>query len=151
MRKKNLEAVGKKKIGNLTKRELFLVGSALYWAEGSKKDRRTTFVNSDPVMILLYIKWLRECLEVKVEDIYCHISINQDYQSRIKKVENYWSRITGISLENFRSPSYKKVKNRKFYANFNKHYGSLFVKVKKGTNLNYEILGYIEGLKNQAV
>jgi len=37
---KNLLDIGAKEIGKLSKRELFLVGIALYWAEGFKKDVR---------------------------------------------------------------------------------------------------------------
>ena len=146
-RQKSHELKGFEKVGKLSKRELFLVGTALYWAEGSKKDRRTTFVNSDPEMINLFIRWLKECLKIKSEDIYCHVSINEDHKKRIKEVEKYWSEVTKIPLSDFSSPSYKKVKNKKFYENFNQHYGTLFLKVKKGTNLNYEILGFIKGLK----
>lgn len=146
-RQKSYELMGFRKIGKISKRELFLIGATLYWAEGSKKDRRTTFVNSDSEMINLFIRWLKECLYIKSEDIYCHVSINEDHKKRIIAVEKYWSKITGISLSDFTKPSYKKVKNKKFYANFSHHYGTLFLKVKKGTNLNYEILGYIKGLK----
>lgn len=146
-RQKSYELKGFGKIGKMSKRELFLVGAALYWAEGSKKNRRTEFANSDPGMINLFIRWLKECLHINHEDIYCHVSINEDHKERIKVVEKHWSEITGISLSDFTSVSYKKVKNKKFYENFNHHYGTLFLKVKKGTNLNYEILGYIKGLK----
>jgi hypothetical protein len=42
---------------------LFLVGVALYWAEGSKDkpyDRREQlmFINSDPTVITIYVAWL---------------------------------------------------------------------------------------------
>ena len=146
-RMERLMRIGIEKVDLLTKRELFLIGSALYWAEGSKKDRRTVFVNSDSTMILIYLKWLRKCLKIDEDRIYCHVSINQDHKKRIDEVEEYWSNITGISRELFTNVSYKKVKNKKFYKNFNNHYGTLFVKVRRGTNLNYEILGYIEGLR----
>ena len=139
--------IGKDKIGDLSNRELFILGSGLYWAEGCKKHRRTVLANSDPKMVLIFIKWLRECMQINKNRIYCHVSINQDHKSRIEEVERYWSKITGLSRNVFTGVSYKKVKNKKFYANFNNHYGTLFVKVRKGTNLNYEILGYIEGLK----
>ena len=139
--------IGIKKIARLSRRELFILGSGLYWAEGCKKNRRTVLVNSDPKMINIFVKWLRECLGIDKDRIYCHVSINQDHAFRIEEVEKYWSKVTRIPRKAFTKVSYKKVKNKKFYANFNNHYGTLFVKVRKGTNLNYEILGYIEGLK----
>lgn len=139
--------LGEKRVGKLSKRELFLVGAALYWAEGAKKNRRIMLANSDPSMINLFIRWLKESCNVSSEDIYCNVSINQDHEKRIDEVEEYWSKVTGISRKVFTKVSYKKVKNKKFYANFNNHYGTLFVKARRGTNLNYEILGFIEGIK----
>ncbi|OGH18210.1 MAG: hypothetical protein A3F31_05215 [Candidatus Levybacteria bacterium RIFCSPHIGHO2_12_FULL_38_12] len=45
---------GKASIANLTRREFFIAGIALYWAEGFKNlhERRLGFCNSDPEMIL---------------------------------------------------------------------------------------------------
>ena len=146
-RENRYKRIGRKKIGELSTRELFLVGAALYWAEGAKKHRYTIFANSDPGMILIFIRWLKESIGVNREDIYCHVSINQDHRHRIEKIERYWSRVTGIHRDYFKGVNYKKVKNKKFYANFNNHYGTLFIKVRKSTNINYEILGYIDGLK----
>ena len=146
-RKSRFMSYGARRVGNLSKRELFVLGSGLYWAEGCKKNRATAFVNSDPGMINIFIRWLKECLKIDEDRIYCFVSINQDHKCRIDDVERYWSRVTGIPRSVFTGVSYKRVKNKKFYANFNNHYGTLFVRVRRGTNLNYEILGYIEGLK----
>ena len=146
-RQKAFENKGILEVGSLSKRELFLVGVALYWSEGSKKNRRVVFANSDPAMVCLFIRWLRRYLCVDMADIYCTVSINQDHQARIQTVENYWSRITGIPLFSFTKPSYKQVKNKKVYENFNEHFGTLFLKLRKSTNSCYRILGYIEGLK----
>src|SRR5258706_11803333 len=49
---------GAKEINKLSKRELFLVGVSLYWAEGFKKDSQVGFANSDPKMINLFLRWL---------------------------------------------------------------------------------------------
>ena len=50
---KQLINEGKNEIGKLTKRELLLIGSALYWAEGyNKNDNEFGFTNSNPKMIL---------------------------------------------------------------------------------------------------
>ncbi len=146
-RQKYFENQGILEVGLLSKRELFLVGVALYWAEGSKKTRDVVFINSDPTMIALFIRWLKECLFVDESRIYCKVGINKIHESRIDEVEKYWSKTTGIQRSRFSKVSLKKVKNQKVYENFNSHYGSLAIRVRRGTNLNYEILGYIEGIK----
>lgn len=140
--------LGNKSVNSLTKRELLLVGAALYWAEGDKKNRRVTFTNSDPKMIILVIAWLKDCLNIRTEDIYCYVGINESHTERLNEVEEYWSQITGIDKHRFAKASIKKVKLRKVYENFNEHFGTLNVRVKKSTNLNYFILGLIEGLNS---
>ena len=139
--------IGRRKIGQLTERELLLVGASLYWAEGNKKQRVVVFANSDPDMIKIFLKWLQVCNNVTKDRLSSYVGINQAHKKRICLVEKYWSELTGIPLDNFTKPSYKKVKSAKIYENFEDHYGTLFVRLKKSTNLHYEILGYIERLK----
>jgi len=47
----NLLIEGRKEIGELTKRDRFIVGVALYVAEGTKTDKACNFSNSDPKLI----------------------------------------------------------------------------------------------------
>lgn len=140
--------IGIEKVGKLSSKELFLVGSALYWAEGDKKQRRVVFINSDPEMILIFIQWLNICLNIPKERLYCRVEINQTHQKRFSDIQNYWAKLINIPLSQFRLPSFKKSKTNKVYQNKQNYYGSLQITVSKGTNLNYEILGYIKGLAN---
>jgi hypothetical protein len=142
--------IGIRKINKLSKRELFLVGAALYWAEGGKNQRKVIFINSDPKMIILWIKWVKNCLEITKDRLICRVEINEKYIERLDKIENYWSKFTGVPQNQFRKANIKHVKTNKFYENNLNYYGSLQITVSKGTNLNYEILGYIEGLVKAA-
>ena len=61
-------------IGEVSKRELWLIGTALYWAEGSKEKENNvgqglTFCNSDSQMIKFYLRWLEEVLKVQEDNI----------------------------------------------------------------------------------
>lgn len=145
-RVKYYQSIGIRKIGNLSKRELFLIGAALYWAEGDKKQRRVVFINSDPEMVLIFVNWLNVCLNIPKDRLYCRIEINQIHQNRFLDIQNYWSNLTNIPINQFRQPSFKKSKVNKIYQDDQDYYGSLQITVSKGTNLNYEILGYIKGL-----
>ncbi len=139
---------GKKMLGRISGRDLFVAGVALYWAEGNKKNRRLLFSNSDPTMIRMWLKWLTKCLGVKLDDIYCRVGINQLHQYRVNKVERFWAGITGIPTTRFRRVSLKKVKASKVYENTDEHFGTLNVIVRRSTNLNYLMLGLIDGLGN---
>jgi transposase-like protein len=46
---------GIKRIGEIKENDLFILGLALYWAEGCKKTRSVQFCNSDPRMIQIMI------------------------------------------------------------------------------------------------
>lgn len=137
---------GKKVLKKLNKREILLTGIALYWAEGTKKQRMVAFCNSDPELVQFMIEWLKRCFGVSVERLYCYVGINEIHKKREDVVKNYWSKVTEIPQNQFRKTSFKKVINKKVYANFEDHYGTLTVKVRQPAQLYYDIIGLIEAL-----
>ena len=145
----NFMSVGRKRVDILSEREIFLVGVALYWAEGGKKHRRVVLTNSDPNMIRLWIFWLQKCMGVNKDRLTCCVGINQIHEYRIEKVQDYWLKVVGVPINQFLKPSFKKVQNKKIYKNHDRHYGTLTLRVRRSTNMNYEILGQIDQLKKQ--
>ncbi len=143
---KQRETEGRDRLKNLSDKELFVAGIALYWAEGSKKKREFFICNSDPEMIVFMIGWIEKFFGIKRDRLKVVVGINEIHRSREGVVKNYWSNITGIPLTQFRKTSFKKVKSHKIYANFNEHYGTLGVTVLKGSDIYYKMLGLIEGL-----
>ena len=80
--------------------KLLIAGIMLYIAEGSKKDRRSVaLANSDPKLIQLFLRFLRETCGVHEERlrIIPHFYTDQDE----KKLRKWWSQITGIPLTQF--------------------------------------------------
>jgi hypothetical protein len=69
---------------------LHRMGCILYWAEGAKTRNSVIFVNSDPNMMILFMRFLRECLNVPDEwlklRLHCHTSDITEHE-RMKK---YW-------------------------------------------------------------
>lgn len=141
---------GMEEIGNLSKRELFLVGIALYWAEGFKKDTQVGFANSNLGMIKLYLKWLQKCCDVKLEDLIFRVTLNISHKDRIDTVQEYWSKSIGVPLINFRRPFYQNFLWKKSYENPNEYYGVLRIKVRRSIDFLRKIHGWIEGLRLQA-
>ena len=137
---------GFKQIGRLSKREFFMAGLALYWAEGSKKERRVQVCNSDADLIKLMIKWLEEYFGVFTNRLTVHVGINEMHKDREGVVKNYWSKATGIPLDQFTKTSFKRVKSKKVYENFREHYGTLDIRVLKPAGIYYKIMGLIWGL-----
>ena len=147
---RRLKKIGVKEVGYLSKRELFLVGIALYWSEGFKKDSQVGFANSDPSMINFFLRWLFECFGYTYDDFTVRVTLNISHKKRINEVEKFWSEATNIPLKGFRKPFYQNVKWQKTYQNPNEYHGLLRIKVLKSKDFLRKIYGYIEGLRLQA-
>lgn len=146
----NLSKLGQSEVGNLSKRDLFIAGISLYWAEGFKKDSQAGLASMDPGMINLYIRWLRECFGYQLDNLSVRVTVNISHEHRVGEIEKYWSKATGIPLVSFQKPFYQQFKWKKVYENQNEYYGVLRVKVCKSTDFLRKVNGYIQGLRNQA-
>ncbi|MFH9687071.1 hypothetical protein ACH4LE_12245 [Streptomyces sp. NPDC017413] len=131
-------------VGEMTDRELFLLGVALYWAEGSKSkpyrtQERGTFVNSDPGMIEVFLAWLR-LLGVPQERLRFHIHIHET--ADITAAERYWITLTGAAPSAFGKTSLKRHSPKTNRKNIGDNYrGCLSVRVLKGADLYRRIEG----------
>ncbi len=143
-----LNKIGAKQINKLSKRDLLIAGVALYWGEGDKKDNMVRLGNSDPQMVKFMINWFEEIWGFKKNQIKLHIGINQIHKKRLKKVENYWSKTTGIPKSQFGKTVLIKAKNKKVYKNFNNHYGTISVRLLKSSTFKYQMDGMIEKMRN---
>lgn len=138
---------GKKDIGTLTTRELFIAGVCLYWAEGFKKDSQVGFSNSDPKMIVFFIQWLKRCCKIAKDNLSIRVGVNESYKTKISGIEEYWSRFLKIPLEQFQKPFFQKVVWKKLYDQPETYHGVLRIRVKKSTDLLRMINGWIAGIK----
>lgn len=147
-KEKILMSKGKKEIETLNSREFLIAGIALYWAEGFKNrhEHRLGFCNSDPEMIRFYIKWLKEILGVKNEDIILRLTLNESYERKSDEIIDYWAKITELPKEQFTKTFYQRTQWKKQFDN-NNYYGVLRVHAKKSLNSLLLMKGWIEGLK----
>ena len=147
---KEIKDKAQKEIGSLTKRELWLIGVSLYWAEGAKEKNHSVgikFSNSDPLMIKLFVKWLLDICEISRDDIYFEIYLHECEKARVAEVTKYWNNITGFSIEHFRKIRWKKNKIKTKRQNIGaKYFGLVNINVKRGTSLNRKIQGWVSGI-----
>ncbi len=122
------------KLPNLTQKDLVIVLSSIYWAEGNKKD--LTLTNTDPEMIRTFIYILKKVFYVSEEKITISLRIYEDLDK--KKCLEFWSRVTGVKLSNKTTVSV--LTGRK---NGKLNYGMCRVRVKKGGKLLKEIFSII--------
>lgn len=142
---------GVETIGDLNERELLIAGLALYWGEGSKKDRKVQFCNSDPQMIRFLLVWLKRCFGIEMDDLRCWVGINEIHAAREQMVREFWSSTTGIPLKQFRKTSFKRVQNKKVYENYNTHFGTLSITIMQPSRFYGKIIGLIDGLSQAKV
>jgi len=151
-RTKNIVSTAKSEIKAVDKKDLMLIGIVLYWTEGSKQkehdvSKEVTFSNSDPRMIQVYIKWLTECLDIPINRIAFEIYIHKSHKKTISELKFYWSGVTGFPESEFERVYFKKNKIHTIRKNRGPDYsGVLRICVKRSTDLNRKIAGWIEGI-----
>ncbi len=79
--------------------KLRLLGVMLYWAEGCKGRGTVKFVNSDPDMIRLFLRFLREICGIWENrlKLLIHMYPDQDEDMLVE----FWSNTTKVPRENF--------------------------------------------------
>lgn len=134
-------------LGKLNQRDIYCLGLGLYWGEGYKRgSQEFGFTNSDPDMIIFYIKWLKTVFGADKNQLILRVSINAMHTDRIKEVEKYWSRLTNVPLDQFTKSSLIKTRSEKVYKNTQAHMGTLRIKVRRGTAMRREVIGAIKSI-----
>ncbi len=142
----SLKKTARNEIGKISNRELFLIGAALYWAEGSKqKDHsvstRVRFSNSDPKMVKLFLLWLNKICKIPSPDIRCDLYIHE--KKDIIRAKSFWQKEINLPIEGI---YFKRTKITKRKNVGKAYYGLISINVKRSTNLNRKISGWIEGV-----
>lgn len=142
---------GIKDVGTLTEREAWLVGVALYWAEGSKQyDYRPStgivFGNSDPGMLRFFLVWLRMQGVSDAELVY-ELYLHSSRKEEVEKARRWWAKSLSLSLDSIDRVYFKQgnPKTRR-HNRGDLYHGLLRIKVKSSTSLNRRINGWSQGL-----
>lgn len=150
---RRIHTSAEREIKKLSEREFWLLGTALYWAEGTKpKHYRptcgVTFSNSDPAMIKFFVNWLIRACAIKKSEIVFEIYIHKNNKYRVPAVINYWAHITHFPKNAFKKVYFKKNNIKTVRKNTNDQYfGVIRIKVKKSTDFNRRISGWIIGIE----
>ena len=136
-------------VGRLTQRELFIAGVIAYWAEGSKskpwnRRERVTFINSDPTMITLFIRWLG-LIGVPRSSMIARLQIHEN--ADVVRAERFWREVTGLPEDQFRRSTLKRHNPVTIRNNIGLRYvGCLTINVRASTELYRRISGWYEGI-----
>ncbi|GAA4688347.1 hypothetical protein GCM10023347_50150 [Streptomyces chumphonensis] len=136
-------------IGELTDRELLLVGVGLYWAEGAKSKpyrlrEEVVFVNSDAGMVRVYLAWLR-MLGIGPERLQYRVMIHET--ADVGAAERYWADLVGVTVADLERTTLKTHRPRTRRLNVGEGYhGCLAVRVRKAADLYRRIEGWWYGI-----
>ena len=132
-------------------REIFSFSEWPYIGEGYKSGNEECGLTNSDGIIRSFITWIRRTYGVRSSDLILRVSINGSHRDRIRDVEKYWSKVTGISLTQFTKTSLIKSRVRKIYSDPEKHFGTLRVKVRRGTALRRRIIGSLGEIASQMI
>jgi len=136
-------------VKKITNREFWLIGIALYWAEGSKQkehniSERLKFSNSDPMMLVVFLKWLKDFLKIRNDQIRIDLYIHESIRSVQNEHCKYWQKLLDMNVSGV---YYKNNKIRTLRKNTGDSYhGLISISIKRSTNLNRKVRGWINGI-----
>jgi hypothetical protein len=124
-----------KALDTISPRELWLMGTVLYWAEGAKeKEYRPgsgiEFTNSDPLPVHLFLKWIQESCRVDRERIVFAIFLHESHRNALQEVQTFWADQTGFPSEAFKRVYFKSNKPTSRRNTGRSYHGVLRVEVK---------------------
>src|SRR3989344_2131870 len=145
---------GEKLIKDISKRDLLIIGAALYWAEGYKRpvvirgktrtSHRVSLTNSDPNLICIFLQFLRETCEVPNQKITIWIRYFEHQDPAY--LLDFWQKKCNIPYSNFR----KTLQTVSISSQRKRSYNSLPFGVAQisvnSTNLYHKIMGLISGI-----
>ena len=139
-------------IGELLRRDLWLLGLALYWGEGAKQkpgnvSARVAFSNSDPLAVRVFLRWIKEICGVPDDqlsfDIYLHETADGD------RARAYWAQQIKVPIQQCSRIRWKRHRPMTRRTNTGDSYhGLMRVVVARSCNLNRRITGWILGIGN---
>ena len=141
-------------VGGLSDRELMLIGAVAYWCEGSKAKPwepnrcQVIFINSDPDLILLFLRFLELAGEDRSRLRY-RVQIHES--ADVGAAERWWAEVVGVPPESFARTSLKTHNPSTVRHNTEDSYrGCLTVRVPKSRELYWRIEGLMSGIAGAA-
>ena len=124
---------------------LHMGGCLLYWAEGAKARNGVCFVNSDPMMLRYFLRFLRECFDLGTASFTIRLNVYLEEGRPIEAIEDHWlslldlprSCLRGHTINHFPTSTSGRKKNRL-------PFGVCSLKVLKSTWLVQHIFGAIQ-------
>lgn len=136
-------------VGDLSDRDLLLVGAAIYWCEGAKSKPwrrldRLTFINSDPGLLSLFLRFLAACGRGK-ETVQCRVHIHETADA--EAATDWWATRLELPRELCQRPTIKRHAPATKRINTGADYhGCLVISVPQSRELYWRVEGVMAAL-----
>ncbi len=144
-RREAVRSAAAAEIGPLTNRELLIAGAIAYWCEGGKSKphrlrERVNFINSDPGVILLFLRFLR-VTGIGLKQLAFRVYIHET--ADVAAAEQFWLDVTGGHPRQFYKAVLKRHNPKTVRKNVGDDYhGCLRVDVLGSADLYRQIEGW---------
>ncbi len=145
-------AHSKSELGSLTERDLFILGLALYWAEGSKeKEVRPgsgiKFANSDAIMVHLFAKWLTLFAGVPKQQLSVDLYVHKNHSHRLNTIKVFWESQLGLPIAHV---YYKRHNPKTRRQNSGEgYYGLVVLMARSSSHIVRRLAGLVKALEEQ--
>lgn len=144
-----IKKAAKIELGEISQRDLWILGIGLYIGEGSKSYEDVRIINSNPEIIKLAVHWFKKICKIDNKNFTLTIHLYPD--NNINQCLKYWSNLTSIPLNQFRKSQIDKRENKSWKKKSKLPYGTAHLSViskgnpEFGVKLHRKIIGWIEG------
>ena len=122
---------------------LHLAGCMLYWAEGSKDRNTVRLTNSDPDLLALFVRFLRECYAISPERIALSVNCHLNNGLELAEIEAWWLERLGLPVTSLRKSSVNRTSSASRWRRNILVYGTVSVSV-HSTAIVQSIYGAIQ-------
>ena len=148
-RQAEVHAAAAVEVGDLSERDLLLLGAAIYWCEGAKskpwrRAERLTFINTDPGLLRLFLRFLDACGRPAASmDYRVHIHETADAEA----AADWWAEELDIPRALFQRPTIKHHAPATKRMNTGPAYhGCLAISVRRSRELYWRVEGVMAAL-----
>ena len=140
----------RREVGPVSSRDLWLLGVAMYWAEGAKQkpwnvSASVIFSNSDPAAVRLFVRWVAECCGVAESWLTFELFLHETADGQ--RALDYWRQALGLSADRLFRIRWKRHRPVTRRMNVGDSYhGLIRVRVARSTALNRRIAGWVLGV-----
>lgn len=150
-RREAMSAAAAAELGELSARELLIAGAVAYWCEGTKRKEhrpldRVSFVNSDPGLINLFLRFL-DATGISRDQLTYRLLIHET--ADVEAARQHWLHVTGAEPSQFLRSTLKHHNPNTVRKNVGDSYhGCLRIDVRRSSELYRRIEGWAKAAMN---